>query len=308
MPRRINQHGNFVIATLILFLSSGCATPTLTDQQTHRLFAFTELNRSTDKPDHENEKNITVTFESLFGTHLRSNNIKNLSNDELVRLFKAIKEAAFYTVDARYTSYMQAAVEELQTRKIATSAHYSSLYRQHIKSRDFSEAQQLEPRLANLGRKLPVFIRETPTTTTVPAEWVIDAMGQSATLQNVDLSKDWLVVVVSHPKCHFSSRAALDISADLSLANLLVGRMKWITPQEDTFDAAEIAEWNNRNPLARTTIVHKRSAWPIENFTTTPYFYFLKNGQVIDKFEGWPKGGNKEKLIAALGRLGLSNR
>ena len=33
------------------------------------------------------------------------------------------------------------------------------------------------------------------------------------------------------------------------------------------------------------------------------YFYFLKKGRVVERFEGWPKNGRKDQLIAALDQV-----
>jgi hypothetical protein len=51
------------------------------------------------------------------------------------------------------------------------------------------------------------------------------------------------------------------------------------------------------------SVAHIRKDWRFPSFGATPYFYFLKDGNIVAAFQGWPKEGNKARLVEALDRV-----
>jgi hypothetical protein len=123
--------------------------------------------------------------------------------------------------------------------------------------------------------------------------------------RNVDLQRPAQVVIVSHPLCHFSQAAVQDIQADPVLDKVFREHAKWLVPQDAHLYFDIMQRWNREHPGREVTMTVRREEWPMIDSWSTPTFYFLENGVVSAKVEGWPKGGRRPELLAALRQVGL---
>jgi hypothetical protein len=113
------------------------------------------------------------------------------------------------------------------------------------------------------------------------------------------------VVVVSSPGCHFSRDAAMAISKDGRLAELMKRTSIWIVPQETVSNFRSIAQWNETYPSLPMEAVFHQSEWSLIPSWQTPGFYFLKNGKIVATVIGWPGAKQIAKLNAAFAELGM---
>jgi hypothetical protein len=289
-----------LLAYSTIFLGVGNAQEAVSS----RLGDFVGIARETarsDKTDFEKSAEIYSAYKKRFALDFSAQDLRNFSDTELSALFDANSEAVFITRDPQFALNMEKILSELRTRKKTARAQFSDLYQSLIRVRDFDRARTLASReKLESPTALPEFRSGGDVKEGMPAEWVVPRSGRVAELRAADLSRDWQVIVVSHPRCHFSRRAMLDIYADASLKKLLEDRTKWIAPQDGSFEFDLIQKWNNQFPGAEISVVHLRKNWPVPNFTETPVFYFLSGGKVVKTFAGWPKEGNKAKLMDGL--------
>jgi len=69
-----------------------------------------------------------------------------------------------------------------------------------------------------------------------------------------------------------------------------------------------VALWNKLHPTQVMALAYKTKNWPIIDDWSTPIFYFVRNGIVVDKVVGWPKDGRNTPLLrAAISRFGASD-
>lgn len=297
---RVNLY-HFILPAV--FLLAGCAAMQTSQDRFNELANAADLSGGTDKSDYENELNLAITYKRLFADDLSLKRLKRLADTDLILLFRATEVAGFYSNEPLYFANIELVMNELKLRNIDSPAHHAAQYGMAIKARQFEKARQLEILLPNADSKLPNFVIQSNLSETDPSAWSVDLAERVAVRQNVDLAKDWMLVIVSHPNCHFSRNAARDIYADELLTRRLAGRTIWITPQESKFEFETLQKWNKAQPNAATMVVHLSNLWPLTNFKSTPYFYFLKKGRVVERFEGWPKNGRKDQLIAALDQV-----
>ena len=97
------------------------------------------------------------------------------------------------------------------------------------------------------------------------------------------------------------------IFTDPKLKAAMLGKVRWITPQDNRLSFEQIQQWNIEHPETRMSIVNLQKEWRDIDDWSTPTFYFFENGRLISKMNGWPKAGNRENLIANLKRIGLWN-
>lgn len=298
----------FSLALLFVMIASLLSAVSAQDMST-RLQELTSISRATaraEKTDFEKSAIVAMTYKKYFDQDFSKPALQKYSDSDLIALFEANSETVFVTREPVFARNMEKILREIHSRQKSTRDQFDELYRSFVRARDFERATKLvSDQLVTVSSSLPLFKASPLVTDDTPAEWQIGKTERVAVLRTVDLKKDWQVIVVSHPKCHFSRRAMLDIYADKNLHKRLKDRIKWITPQDGSFEFDLIQQWNNQFPEIEFSVVHLRRSWPIPNFSETPVFYFLSNGKVITSFYGWPKEGSKEKLINGLSSLGI---
>jgi hypothetical protein len=72
-----------------------------------------------------------------------------------------------------------------------------------------------------------------------------------------------------------------------------------------TYIGLPFQSWNQTHPGQEITLAYRDAEWPMITRWGTPDFYFLKDGVVRAKVFGWPPGGRKAQLVAALHEVGL---
>ena len=258
----------------------------------------------TDIADARKVDAIAATFQQFHPEPITRERIKDLANDDLMLLLRATNDASFYGRDVGYVKQMLIVTEHLIVKKTITADQIKYQYDTFVRVRLFDDAQRWHKRFPTAAKTtLPTLIDDATIKSGEPSEWVIAADARVATRRRVDLNCDWMMVVVSHPLCGPSGRATKAIYADAALANRLKGRTKWVTPQDSNITIEIFQQLNIDYPDAPVSVVHIANEWPLEKFSSTPIFYFLREGKVVESFSGWPKEGNFEQLSAALARL-----
>lgn len=138
-----------------------------------------------------------------------------------------------------------------------------------------------------------------------PTEWAVDPNKHELLRRSVDLHQSTQVVIISHPLCHFSQAAMHDIQADPVLSKIFEANARWLIPQGNHLDFGVVQQWNREHPGQQAALAFRRDEWPMIDSWATPTFYFLKNGVVNAKVEGWPKEGRRSELLTALRQVGL---
>ncbi len=239
---------------------------------------------------------LTASFNSLDMNEVFQKQ-QGLDLTELGLSFAIAHTMTFYTKDLQYLQLMEASFVELKKRGTPKPSQIKDLFDSYIKQRNFTLAQALQAEFPELKlEKIPELkvISNHP-----PSIWNTHHEKKLMEQSSVELNKDWHLVVVSHPFCHFSRNAMLELSTDAALMARLKGKSLWLTPQDRlNFDAMQ--KWNVEHTQTPIALVHHQSEWPVIDHWATPTFYVIKDGKAIHKFSGWPKEGNKEKLLEAL--------
>ncbi|WP_052689845.1 hypothetical protein [Xanthomonas albilineans] len=109
------------------------------------------------------------------------------------------------------------------------------------------------------------------------------------------------VVAVVHPDCHFSVRALLDIDTRPEL-RWLRNNLLLVVPPDPTLSIDDIMAWNSAHPRLQMHPMYLRSDWIALNSLDTPTFYVVRDGKVLDSFDGWPNPQGLSALRATLSR------
>ena len=250
---------------------------------------------------------ISQKYDELFAPRHDIRSFKEVRDVELDMLFRAAYLTAFYTFDAKHVMDMKRVLVELEKRGIASDRHRLDMYQSLVAARMLTEARAFSQKFPTpTMENLPALREEAGIRRSEPTEWALIADASELLRQPVHLDQAVQILIVSHPLCHFSQNAVRDIYSDPLLRAVFIGRTKWLAPQSGTLDIKVFQQWNREHPEAQMTFAYKQDEWPMIDYWGTPSFYFFKNGKVAAKVVGWPKGGQRAELLAALRQVGLT--
>jgi hypothetical protein len=271
---------------------------------------FDALNRmekvTANLPDKARAAVIGAAYNELLSSVRAIKPLDSANDHELDLLYKAARLTAFYTLDGEHVRDMASFLDGLERRGLATKSHHVQMYEVLIKTRMLAEARELARRhpLPEL-EPLPALHEAADLVAGQPTEWAVDPDRHALLRRSVDLHRPAQVVIVSHPSCHFSQAAMQDIQADSVLGEVFREHARWLAPQGAHLYFDVVQRWNREHPEREITLTFQREEWPMIDSWGTPTFYFLKDGVVRAKVEGWPKGGRRPELLAALRQVGL---
>lgn len=231
------------------------------------------------------------------------------SDAEVDLLFQSAFLAGFYTYDEKYLDDMRSDVAEFGRRGRVPEKVQVDFYHSLVAQRRFDEAtrfQQAHPD-AKLSA-LPIVHDDLPKDFRGPTGlYLVDSKSDRSFHRRVLplTTSSAHVVVISHPKCHFSRNAVADIERSDTLLPIFQAHSIWITPQDGNIDVASLAAWNQAHRIPPTAVSYRQSEWPMFHNWATPTFYFFKDGKLVREVSGWPANGNHEALNAALREVGL---
>lgn len=249
-------------------------------------------------------RSAAQTFERLFRSRISGKNIKKLTATDLGLIHQAAQAVVMYSLERRYAFDMLKILQELSAKGGATGEHYKATFAALVSVREFSRARALaasypaedfEP-LPKVGN---AFVRRGK-----PSVWTIDRNNE-VRVRNIDITGRASIIAVSHPRCHFSTRAISDIASDALLAPLFRSHSVWITPQTGELSLGKIEWWNREYRDFAIAPVVRQSDWPVVDYWGTPAFFFVRDGRVVAKVVGWPKEGRRDELVAAAQKAGL---
>ena len=114
------------------------------------------------------------------------------------------------------------------------------------------------------------------------------------------------IIVIAHPTCGFTRAVADAVRADPELLRMLSSsRTLWLSPQDGTLDPGIFTDWSERHPALPIHIAARQSDFPDLGYWGTPTFYILRDGNVVARVVGWPRGGNKAALLQAFAEAGI---
>jgi hypothetical protein len=296
-------------ASAILILFSSPRVSAGSDSPASIYNKMSEVNLSRVDSIQEKVDKLERLFHESFEPLLK--NPKNITNEDLRLLYGASDMLASYTMffnterNAGYVGNMAIAFRELGRRSVATDEDIGNMFDALMASRRFEEALSLKSSHQALADKLvPAVVRDTDFQEDAPAEMAIASTQGGFSLRNVNLDKDYLIVIVSG--CHISEDATKAINASPSLRDAFIkGNAIWLAPADRNFDIQAVQRWNKEFPRQSITVAYRNEAWKGVDFSQIPAFYFYKNGKLIAEHVGWKKAGVPPKITATLRSMGL---
>jgi hypothetical protein len=249
---------------------------------------------------------LAERFDALFLESRDPAALRLASDRDLRLLSRAAQETARRSLRPEHVDAYRNLFAERKRRGQVGKDDVGALRDLLLATHRFEEARELSTSYPEAGLpRLPEFIDPLAAANGRATVWRLDDDGKSLTRTVVDLAPTQIIVTAS---CHFSVDAAEDITGDPVLGPVFASRARWLTlpPGRERIDLAR--EWNRRFPRAQVTMAYDQREWALLPSWSTPVFYFVRDGKVVDRVTGWRRGVDAESrqpLISALRRNGL---
>lgn len=231
--------------------------------------------------------------------------LRELSPPDLAWLYKAASLTVFYTADERRVLAMQPVLAELEARGLASPHHDTKMYEAFVTARMLPQARAFASQHSLVSLEPLPETRDAALAAGQPTAWFVDPARRALERRNVDVQRAAHVVVVSHPACHFWANAWQALESDPVLAKIFAEHAIQLAPQDARIDFDALQAWNRTHPAWPTLLTFRRDEWPMLDTWSTPTFYFFQAGALVTKVEGWPEGGRRAEVVAALTTIGL---
>lgn len=254
-----------------------------------------------DRPASDMARAMHARYMAVYGDVLPS----TLEDTGLVAMFESLATVAFYLGEPATARDLLAVTTELEQRSVATAEHLERTHAALVAARLLGEARvfhDLHPGLE--ARRVPEVEPAAPPATGAPGMLVWDSGRGVLQHEAIELDAAYQVLVVSHPLCGFSKAASDAISDDPELAGVFSRHATWTVAPPGELPLGPIERWQARHPDQRIGLIDDPKAWRFIETASTPVFYFLKSGEVVESVNGWPESGNREAVVAALRRIG----
>lgn len=285
---------------LVVMLLSGCAS--VTGIQTHHE-QFNELSRASPDWDHQRRAQFEARYREWFSPVFSHSSLRLRRTFEVELLYSAGHLVSFYATDA-HVEDMRRAFDELVMRGKASATTYQDMYETYVLARQFDQARQFASLHTTVEfEAIPDVLDPIGDHDLGPTELALDVEGVALERRAVHLEHG--VLAVFHPNCHFSQNAVAAIEADPALTRLFREQAHWLQPPDGRIEFDSFRAWISEHSPERVGIAWSTSEWRSFDLTSTPTFYFVRQGKVVATVSGWPKEGRRDELLAAARRAGL---
>jgi len=288
----------FTLIAVVLFLVS-CSQSMVkkTDEfmKADKIIAEKAVSRKWDyrkaREEYENK------YKKLFSN--QKINFTEYDNEMLGKLFIINYIMSFHLMKDEYLKNVEEIFKELEKRKLDREKslygrpYPDELFGLYIKFNYFPKAKEIQKKYSDiLAEFVPDVIEDKSTIKDKYKLYQVLPDGKTIKLISVDLNKFKMIAYFSI-KCPFTKETFDVILSDEKLRNYFAKDAILITPLGTSISEIEdIVKWYNDNKLKWFLLPTNRDfgkEWEdlLEDLPYLNYFYFLKDGKIVDKLHGW---------------------
>lgn len=287
-----------LISGIFFFSSSAAAPAPKEDRRVATLEHLADV--TTNLPTRAKADLLRAKYNKLFPA---AGKLSEFPKEKLISRFIAADLVSFYSGDVSDASMLLQLAQELERRHISSPEYRRNILGALIKARMFEEARNFQTAHPELMTEtLPQVIYAATLDLTAPTALALKPT--SVERQNVISDAPYQVLIIAHPLCHFSRAAIRDIQSHPSIGTIFAAHATWLAPPERTLRLETLREWNAAHPMQSMLLTYRIAEWPFIESWALPTFYFFRDGELVTRFEGWPKNGNWLKLSEALDLVG----
>lgn len=227
----------------------------------------------------------------------------NYGAEALRARFDTANVVAFYSHDESISSEIEEMYQILSKLGISNSEDRDAAIGAQIISRRFDRVGKIS-RLGLTGKAFEIPQIDPNGVSDLDRWQILSIKGEILRREVIGVDKGDFVIVVASPLCAFSRAASKAIQNDVMMSRFFSRQGIWLMPPMRRLYLDRVASWNVSNQDQEMVWAYKASNWPVIDNWSTPVFYFIRNGAVVEKITGWPKnGGNIPALRSAIRRF-----
>lgn len=293
---------NIVLVLLAALFVAGCAGPEV---------RFAKISREVSAAGREHNMDALHRLSSSIKTEdLSPERMGGYSDNAINSMYDALLTISLYLPDEEtYALRLESAFNEKVRRRKYTGDEVERIFNVFTMSGLFNKAVSVRQRFPE--KSLPE-VPEIATTDVSTAGWWIYEVstdGKKAALRSLPKSGQRMIMVM-RPGCSFAEMAADTIFTDPELGPVFRANGFMLSRKFEPVDVESIKKRFNFNAVY---IARKSGDFPgISLLRISPTFYFVKDGQILDKFSGWSDedGGEyaKDKIRKGLAAIGIKTK
>lgn len=277
---------------------AGELQPATVGQQLEEMRAL-DRTLSENVPDARRFRQLAEFYCKKFEARQEPNDRAAMSGEDLRALALAAQLAVFYRHDPDILDDAMNDLRLLEERGAARPGDIRAAYGLLIAGRRFEQARRFLAAHPGLDEPEPPRLTGLRADTRGAAEMRVGQSEGVLEWAAVDVEALPRILVIAHPLCHFTQNAVRAIEADPELEELFEMHSKWLAPQDTTTDFEAFRHWSRAHPSMPITITYRAAGFPMIDVWSTPTFYFIRQGHVVSRVRGWPRGGRREEILAA---------
>lgn len=259
-----------------------------------------------DRPTSQIAETMSKSYKTLLRRFQSPSILVKISSSDVALLYRAAFFTEGYTDNPVFVGDMSLDLKYLVSRNDATHAEYEWMYDALVGLRSFGQARSFVRRHPSIAtQSLPMLRDFHNAALSEPTIVTLSRNGRYATRRSFDIRSGARVVIIASPLCHFARHSLHDIRRDPTL-RVLLGHATWLVPPDtNATPVNSIVQWNRTHAQETMVMAYRTSEWPMFDRWELPTFYFLRDGHLVSRVIGWPKGGRKDQLRAGLRSIGL---
>ena len=169
-------------------------------------------------------------------------------------------------------------------------AEAATQHRLLVSHRKFDEAAELRERFPEISAPLTIAGIDCAGCPADMDRTVLEPSGDGLVRIPVDMSDYTGLVVVGHPGCGFTRRMWEELEEYPELARAVREDAVWIADSWADLTPASYRRFQSLAPDMPFHIAWKLSDWPEIDYWGSPAIYAFRDGQVVGRHIGWPRG------------------
>lgn len=217
--------------------------------------------------------------------------LSSLSDRDLHFLQLTAEAALFYGAEGQPADDAQRFYDAVSARGNDANAA-RVYYRSMLFAGEWDKAASVESQLSD---SVPV-VRVLDQSSKGAARTVLTAQGPNSFIASARAPLENGVYMVGHGSCAWTRRALRDIAQDDGARSFLAEHAMLLSPANTVAQGAPRGD-------SRFSIVKRAPDWPEISSWALPTFVFVKNGQVVEEFSGWPSAESLVKFRAGMEKV-----
>lgn len=208
---------------------------------------------------------------------LGHNDTLSSHSDRDVHFLQLIAEAALYYGAGDDVADESARFFNEASRRSDVAIAARIYYRSMLLSGRWEVASSVEPLLAAIVPRIHVDVASSEGEGR--AVLIANGVNRFKQTQRSPLAEG--VYIIGHESCSWTRRALADLQNDVEAAAFVSGKAMLLSPANTVLQGAASED-------SSFAVVLRASDWPEVRHWSLPSFVFVRDGQVVDNFSGWP--------------------